>query len=194
MNPNPYLRGCLFQCSWGKVFGLWEKLEDTLGQGPSTNRPHTMHNFKRWKREFKESFTQRSYPHLPINGQRGKSFSFKLTTTKGEEPLDQTTRPWRWCLHAATPSWYSSSGIMMASLSPLILTRGNWLKGMSKTLLEITLANDLGFGDFFLLGRIWLNDIGEVSFQEKKKKHSWRQRGKKDSATKAESENRGGTV
>lgn len=70
-------------------------------------------------------------PYFPIDGQCSISFNFILTIVRGVNPLDQTTLPWRWCLQASTPILYSSSGIVMASLSPFKQACGNWLTRMS---------------------------------------------------------------
>lgn len=93
---------------------------------------------KEEKTNSKKPFPREATPHFPIEGQRVKSLALRLATVKGVEPLDRTILPWRWCLQASTPSLYSSSGMVIASLSPFTEAWGNWLIGMSHTLSETT--------------------------------------------------------
>jgi len=63
------------------------------------------------------------------------------------EPFDQIILPWKLYLHASTPTRYSSLGIVIASLSPLLTTFcGNCGNRISQRLMRA------GVNVFYFLG------------------------------------------
>jgi len=87
-------------------------------------------------------------PHLSRSFQTPANLLRKEATVKGVEPLGQITLPCKLCLHSSIPTKYSSSGIEIEKLSPLITGTGNCDEGISQTL-EVSACAKL-FYDFLV--------------------------------------------
>lgn len=113
---HTWVDGCL-RVKETKFFNHWNNLRTLWNNVQAfTNLTHWTTS-KEEKANSKNPFPNEVTPYFPIDGHNSNSLFFKFTTVSDVDPFDQTTLPWKWCLKASTLRLYSSSEIVMASLS-----------------------------------------------------------------------------